>query len=779
MLTAAGVGAGGVLAAWWWLFRRPIPRTRGRLRAPSLATPATVARDRRGIPRISATNRADACLAQGFVHAQDRLWQMELSRRAASGRLSELFGARALDADRFLRRVGLRRAAEAEAQALLPVEGDVLAAYAAGVNNALASLRGRLPLEFTLLRIRPEPWTPVDTLAIGKLMALELDGDFEAELLRARLIAKLGPERAAAIDPCDAARWSGAELRAADPVYAEAARIYARAREFMPAGGAGASNCWAVAGRRTAGGKPLLASDPHLSLRLPSVWHEARLTCPDFDVWGAGIPGIPGVVIGRNHSVAWGMTAAYADTQDLYLERLDRDGRCLQGEAWVATESRDELIRVRGAADAVERVITTRHGPVIAEHGGHAIALRWAAHSPGHTVEALLGLATARDAAAARAALRHWHAPTQNLVFADADGHIGWVMAGTIPLRGPGPVGAPLPGWSDAHEWRGSIPFEEQPQCFDPADGIVVTANQEPPSDSSPHRVGWAYHAPHRANRIRALLEERGGIDVARMAAIQLDLACAPGATLAAAARGWQAHDDASRRVRDALAGWDGQARADSGGAAAYEVVVIELARAAFAPALGDELCAEVLGATSPNPLLAANQSLGRYTGLIARAAATRDETFVATLGAQPWDALIATALRSAAATLERRLGRDPRLWRWGDLHRAVLAHPMAGAPWLRALFPRRIVALGGDVDTVAQSAVLPHRAYDALASAPSYRMVADLGDPTAGGSVLPGGQWGLPRSRHWADQLAAWSSGRLLAPWREDDARRILRLEP
>jgi penicillin amidase len=773
--------ASGVAGAWWWIFRRALPRTRGSLVLDGLRAPVEIRRDRHGVPHIAASSLEDACFAQGFVHAQDRLWQMELNRRVASGRLAELFGARAVEADRFLRRIGLRRAAQLEEGSLFAEERTLLAAYAAGVNAAVKAMGRRLPLEMRLLRLRPEPWTPTDTLAWSKVLALNLCVNFESELFRAAVIARIGPERAAALElaGCEPEPVTSEPGSTAARVAAEVARRYAEAKAYLPFGAMGASNAWVVAGSRTASGKPILANDPHLALQLPSLWHEAHIAAPGYEVIGAGLPGAPGIVLGQSRAVAWGFTNSNADTQDLFVERFDRErpDRYRFRDEWLEARRVREVIRVAGGEDIVEEVLVTRHGPVLAREGDTALALRWTADDPAHVVAALVAMGRASDAKAFREALRLWSCPSQNVVFADAQ-DIGYVMAGAVPIRARGDGFIPVPGWDGEHEWLGWIRFDELPQAWNPSAGYVVTANNRTIGQDYRHHISWDFLNSHRAERIERLLLDAGKLGVDDCRRMQLDQRCAAGLALAEAIGALAPRSELEAAALPHLRGWDGEASADSVGAAIYEVCLLELARAAFEPAIGAELTAELLGRARQNPISLGSTVLGRYTGLLARALRARDARFLAAIGREAWEPLLAEALTRGVNALRERLGGDPAQWRWGRLHRLSLAHPLSAAALLRPLFPGRDVPIGGDVDTVMQTAVVPHQPFAARASAPSWRHVADCADLAVSWSALPGGQWGHPRSAYWLDRFERWLRGELTPLSMDEPAGDVLRLE-
>jgi penicillin G amidase len=746
------------LGLWWWLFRSALPQVRGTLRAPGLGASVRVDRDRWGVPHIHAASRYDAFFAQGYVHVQDRLWQMELNRRVGRGRLAELFGAVALDADRFVRRVGLHRAAAAEWAATGPEERRALEAYARGVNAAMAAARTRLPLEFRLLKVRPERWTPVDSLAWSKVMALGSTQNWERELFRSRLLEQASPEEAARLEPFYPA---GHPLvlppgSAAPDLTAELRALLEQARGFVPADTIGASNNWAVAGTRTATGKPLFANDPHLPLQWPSLFYEVQLKAPGLDVAGASLPGLPGVLIGRTAGVAWGITNSEADVSDLFVERFHPEDPSLyafEGE-WRRAEAVEERIHVKGAESVTEQVWITHHGPVLT--GGPAggktegLALAWTALRLGGTMRALLEIIAAEDSAAFRQALTSWSAPSLNFTFADTAGNIGYVMAGDLPLRRAGTGLVPVPGWDGGYEWEGLVPFADLPQAWNPEVGYIVTANNAVVDQSYPHHVSWDWMTGYRAQRIADRLKAEAVVTPERCAQIQMDVFTLPGLEFASACRSLSPAGPLERAALDALLAWDGQAAPESVGAAVYELMQDAAIRLAYGPMLG-ELMDEYLG-KSAHPLAEANNCTGRAVTVLLRDLAEGRHV-----------PLLAKALAAAATELTTRLGPDSARWQWGRLHRLQLIHPMAAAVKpLRAIFGLIDVPIGGNNHTPLQTAWVPHRPWLAQSHAPAYRLVADLAQPHAALTVIPGGQSGHARSAHYRDQFPLWHRGEL-----------------
>ena len=589
---------GGAALAYRYLVRRSLPKCRGDVCPGGLEQDVEVIRDRWGVPHVYASSAHDLFYAQGYVHAQDRLWQMELQRRVASGTFAEVAGKTGLQTDRFFRRVGLRRAAECELAQLDDEARLAIEAYVEGINAFVSGHLGRLPVEFALLRYVPERWTVLDVLTWGKLLGWALSCNWETELLRASLIDRLGAEGAAALEPSypDGHPIAAAPGQDHYGVDGFALAQFQEARRFLGAIPAeAASNAWAVDGAKSATGLPLLANDPHLPPQLPGLWYEVHLVGAGFDVAGASVPGVPGVVIGHNQRIAWGVTMSLADSQDLYVEQLNPANPLeyeYQGR-WEAARLVREVIRVKGRrSPVVEDVVITRHGPVLSPAlpgQRRTLALRSATLDPSQP-GAILDLNRAGNWDEFRAALARWGVASLSFVYADVEGNIGYQLAGRHPIRARGDGLAPAPGWTGEHEWLGYLPFEELPSVLNPQSHYVVTANNKIVPDDYPHVIGREWAEGFRARRICDLLEGRQRHDVSSFQAMQRDL-------LSLAARELVRHllrtppeDELSARALEMVRAWDCRIAADSSPAALYEVWRHYLLRNVFGPKLGEQV---------------------------------------------------------------------------------------------------------------------------------------------------------------------------------------------
>ncbi|MDQ2870368.1 MAG: penicillin acylase family protein [Acidobacteriota bacterium] len=791
ILTGIALFGGVALFAIAALILSTFPVRSGHLRVAGLRGPIRIETDRRGVPTIRAATFEEALFGLGWAHARDRLWQMELQRRVGSGRLAEALGPKLLPTDRFLRTVGFRRAAESALTALSPMARRRVSAYRSGVNAYLASSMTR-PIETTILRIRIEPFDDADCLVWSKLMAWDLAGNAAAEIRRAKLVAQVGPDRAAELLPAVPAaptilrdeEWQ-APVSAAAPASAPRPRTRARrtrsragwqsledafalAARLGFGGEAVGSNNWVIAGSRTRSGKPLLANDPHLGLRTPSIWYLARLEAPGLAVEGATLPGLPGIVIGHNDRIAWGLTNLEPDVQDLYLERVDpKDpSRYLWKGQSVPFETRMEILRVRGGADIRFPVRTTVHGPVVtdvisgADRLSAPVSLRWTGLDPGdRTGEAFLTIDEAKDWTTFLAGVALLHAPGQNFVYADVDGHIGYTASGAIPIRPRSDGLLPVPG-DGADDWTGFIPFERLPRTFDPARGYVVTANNRVVSNAYPWPLAGDWPEPYRARRIEDRIVSTPRLTREDVRAIQLDRVSYQARDLLPLLLDTRPSDRSSAAALDRLRGWKGDFSPDSVPASIYAAWY-----AALSTIPEDELREPVAPAVRSRFLI---QALAADSPWCDDVRTPRRETCAD---------LKSETLSRAVVLLRARLGADQRNWRWERLHRARFPHAaFDGVPVLSRLFSLE-TGQGGDASTVNVGAYRRDGSFR-MTDGPSYREIIDLSDLPASLYVHTTGQSGNPFSSGYRNFLPMWKSGRYFTIGKDADAK-VLELEP
>jgi len=757
----AVLAAGG---GWLWL-RGSLPSYSGKTSLIGLERPVTITRDRNAVPHVAAETFGDAFFALGYVHAQDRLWQMEFNRRIGAGRLAEILGERVLPMDRYMRTLGIYGLVGRNFSRLDEETRKALEAYARGVNAFLDARLGPLPPEFLIFGVKPEPWIPADSLVWIKLMALDLGGNMPAELQRARLMTRLSPAQIEELIPPypGDAPVALPDLRA---LYQDLPLERMLATLPLPAPANGSNN-WVVSGARSSTGKPILANDPHLGLTAPSVWYFARLSAPGLDVMGATLPGVPTVTLGRNKRIAWGFTNTGPDVQDLYVEKIDPTDptRYLAPDGPRAFETRREVIKVKGKPDEILTVRATRHGPVISDANararevagtGHVIALAWTALAEDDmTAQAGAKIIRAGNWSEFVAALRDFHAPQQNMVYADIEGNIGFYAPGRVPIRKAEHATkglAPAPGWDAANDWQGFIPFEELPRAFNPASGALMTANHKIVPEGYKHFISREWTFPYRARRLEALLAEQRTHSVEGFKRMQNDIVSLFARDLLPLLLATPASGPETAKLQAMLRNWNGVMDANRAEPLVFYAWVRELAWAIYADELG--------------PLFGDYFEI-RPTFLqdvLARQSPWCDD--MTTPAVETCAERIRLALDQARDWLIKTHGDDPARWRWGEAHAARNEHrPLGRDPWLARIFDVRVPA-GGDGFTVMQArhAIANALKPFAMIHGPGLRAIYDLDDLDRSVFIHTTGQSGNPLSDRYRDFAKSWANGEYIA---------------
>jgi penicillin amidase len=705
----------------WWHLRQGLPLQQGEIQLPQLAKPIEINRDAHGIPHIVASSDRDAFFAVGFVHAQDRMWQLELQRRIAQGRMSEVFGKSSVEEDVWFRTLGLAAAARSAWTALSPAAQESLQAYADGINCWLATQRP-LPVEFSILGITPEPWTVYDSLAWVKVFALNLGGNHRVEIERLLVGQVIDRSQLSVLFP-EYPQQAVTTIAAPEGERRERLERFARLRgkletQLQIGGPSVGSNAWAVSGKLTRDGTALLANDPHLGLQIPSLWYMAALKGERIDSYGAMLVGLPIVIFGRNTHIAWGGTNLMADAQDIYFEQTKPDDNSrydLNGE-WVSFELTDELIHVKQDFPAFLRsdlkplhlqVRRSRHGPIISDFFrvfDQPAALRWTALDPGDTTyEAFYRLNYAADWSSFQEALRFEVAPALDVMYADRDGNIGRLAVGRIPIRKNGTGMVAVAGWNDEYAWDGAIPFEQLPRSYNPESGYLVSANNKVVADDYPYLVTRDWGPPYRADRITALLQQAVSsgkpLDLESMRRIQSDVQSEPARRLLARLLQHQPTNDQQRRAYKFLTSWQGGMAANSQAATIFNAWTRLLRR----ELLSDELSGfwnkrtesrylrEVIDDVDLDNLhRILTEDEGKWCddkGTTERD--TCDDALDGSLNDALWELL--------------KITRDESMqsWTWGRVHQTVYRHtPFSRINILRGFFERQL-SNAGSPDTV------------------------------------------------------------------------------
>lgn len=737
--------------------RAALPELTGRIRVDGVSGPVEVLRDGLGVPHVRARSTEDAFFAQGFVHAQDRLWQMELDRMRAAGRAAKLLGRGALTWDIFNRRMGVVAAGRADYESLSAEARAPLQAYAAGVNAFIDSARA-LPVEFQLLDHTPDPWRPEDCAAALKVRHI-LMGNFHAKLWRARLLLALGP------DAMSVGAAHGREDTLIIPVGAREV-FDARPDDLVPGALAAAalgdgSNSWAIHGSRTASGLPLLAGDPHRALEVPNVYYQNHIACDAFDAIGFSMPGIPGLFhFGHNHTVAWSITHAMADTQDLFVDRFDDRGHFELDGKWFPSERSSELVEVRGEAPVRIDLTRTLNGAVIAGDParGSAITMRWTGtDAPNTSLAVVVPMLRAKSVAELDESMRAWVEPCNSFLMADTAGTIAYLHRGSVPVRARANAWAPVPGWTGEGRWDGEVAFEDLPRLRNPEDGYIATANNRVIGHEYRHYLGMDYAAPHRVDRVLARLEALQSATIDDMAAIHGDrvsLSSEPLLAMVARAK----HSARTVAAREMLAVWNRSMDPDAAAPTVFASIREELAGVLEEI---DPLARLVHNPFPEEPY--ATPARARLRSALPRLLAADDTSL---LGGRSWEEVVSEAVDRAVTTLERTLGDDPDQWRWERVHRTKSRHPLSGQfPEAAAALNPASLPLGGDGDNVLAGS--EETGLGVLHSSVA-RYAFDLGDLQRSGWVVPLGSSGHAASTHYADQGPTWSNVKL-SPMRTD----------
>lgn len=764
------------------LLGRRLPITTGKLVVSGIDQPVLIRRDRYGIPYIEAEGDEDAWYGLGFCQGQDRAFQLEGLVRVVRGTLAELIGPEVLPLDRLSRRIGFRRAAERQLEALDEEIRRMLEAYAQGVTDGAKVGCRRLAHEFALLRTQPTPYRAADVLGVLKLMSFNLAANWDSELARLKILTEDGPEALAALDPAYP-EW----LPVTTPPGGLAGSAVDRLAEDLAVftatvGQGGGSNNWAIAPSRTATGRAILANDPHLAPVLPSHWYLAHLRTPDWSAAGASFVGAPGFPVGHNDTAAWGMTAGLLDNTDLFIEEIGSDGRSVrEGDQFIPCETRVEIIQLKGGEPVEEEVLVTPRGPIIGpalEGKVGAISLRatWLDPRP---VNGLLQIHRARSFEEFRRAFEQWPALPLNMVYADTSGTVGWQLVGEAPQRRKGWGTIPLPGWDLEVGWKDApIPFDEMPHLANPETGFVATANNRPTPEGDGPFLGLDWIDGYRLARIVEALDGRHDWDLASVQALQMDQTSLPWHELRDIVLAIPADTDEVRQALALMGAWDGVLAADSPAAAVFEFFVAEMVRR-IVEAKAPRAARWALG-KGFTPLVPHSMFSFRRVGHLVRLVREQPEGWFE----RPWPQEIADALATVIRTLREHYGNDPNQWSWGRIRPLTLRHSVGERAPLDRVFNLGPFAWGGDANTLGQAAADPLDPTDNPLMIASLRMVVDVGNWDENRFAMPGGQSGNPLSLHYDDLLPFWQHGEGVpiawSPTKMDQAiQSVLRLVP
>lgn len=763
LVCLTGLAAGGGYLWFQSMVQKSLPQTSGTIRMPGIHESVEIVRDTHGVPHIYAQNEPDLYFAFGFAMAQDRLWQMEFTRRLGQGRLSEIFGEDFINVDRYFRTLtaaGVNREIPAQYTPLFN-------AFTNGINAYLSAHKDRLPIEFRLLRYQPDPWEADDYIAAVKVITWALSSGWKVDLTAGKILKKVGPDKfkdayppwpdhaPLIMGPDDKTRSLLASTILDTPFSMNA----------LPFPASGASNNWVVSGQKSVSGKPLLANDTHLSLTNPSFWWEVHLVCPTIDVSGFAVTGIPGIPIGQNRHVAWGITNVMVDDVDFYMEKINPENprQYWYKDHWEDMTVKLETIRVKGKDPVQAEILLTRHGPIVTDaHKAsslYPVSARWSFTEAVQPVQAGSLLMKAQDVQEVKEALRYWVVPGQNFVFADTKGNIGYWCCATVPIRSKGDGLLPMPGWSGEYEWQGYVPFEERPHLINPKAGFIATANNKVVNAPYPYLISRYWEPPDRIRRIRQLLNRKDKLSVEDFKEMHQDVHCPLAANLTPRIIQVMAQRFAGPEgttAKEILSKWDFNMQGQSPGACLFEMIYRKMMNNIFKDELGEELFAEYLKTSAfPSRALSAMIQKGESAWF----------DHVDTPKMETLEDIIGLSIQQTFSELTKRLGNDMTQWHWADIHTLTFEHVLGKKKPLDRIFNLGPFEVGGNALTINKKQY-PLTQPFGVTHGVSMRLIVDLSDMNGSLHVLPTGQSGQLRSPHYRDQLPLYLSGRYHPAW-------------
>ncbi|MDH5644800.1 MAG: penicillin acylase family protein, partial [Candidatus Heimdallarchaeota archaeon] len=650
--------------------KKKLPRIDGELKLPGIHGPIEIVRDTTGVPHISAGDDIDMYFAQGFVHAQDRLWQMELNRLTANGKLSEVFGKIALDTDKITRTLGFYRLAKKDWEDAPEQVKKVITAYKNGINTFINSPDTNIPVEFTLVKHKPVLWTEIDIYAFGRMLTWMMSFGWSYELTYSKLIDAVGAEYAAELE---------INYSPENPIQVPKIEFNIRGKDgslksgpgpFIAQGGG--SNSWVISSEKSVTGKPILANDTHLHMTSPNIFYQNHIRSKDQNVTGVSIPGVPFVLIGHNDRIGWGFTFSYSDVADLFIEKINDKNQYLFKEKWKDMEVIHEMIRIKGELDHLEKVMVTHHGPILPDMltgTNDKLAFSSMQLKTPASIIAFYNINNAKSWDEFVEAMKNFHSPSLNATYGDVDGNIGYWCTGKVPKRIKGDGSFPVPGWTGEYEWKGEIPFEKMPHLFNPKSGYFVTCNNKIVDDKYPHFMSKISMNGYRAKRLQQLIESKDKISIEDCISMQLDVMCLPGLELQNIYKelDLKSSDPVINHALDLFLNWDGYLYPDTCGGTVYEVTRYQLIKNLFEPNLGKEITEQYLG-IGPDPLLfPTNEYYGNDTVVLLRLLNKENSWWLKKAGGR--DELLRISFQKAVLWLRKKLGSNPDKWQWGKIH--------------------------------------------------------------------------------------------------------------
>ena len=753
----------------YYLITRSFPKASGIVEVNKIGQEVKIYRDEYGVPHINAQSEYDAFFAVGFTHAQDRLWQMELTRRIGMGRLSEVLGESTLKFDKMFRTLGLWRHVHQLSQALDEDTRNALQAYADGINQFISTHQGKYPIEFDMLNYEPELWRIEHSLLVSRLMAWELNYSRWVDLLLAELVQRFGEVKAREIFPY----WPGnapliipEELRGKNIVN-DLRPLFDIEGEFRLFFGISAlesgSNAWVVSGKKSLTGKPILANDPHLILMIPARWYELHIVAPSINAAGMSIPGVPFVIVGRNQRIAWGVTNAMMDDEDFYFEEVDslqHPTRYRFNERWVTIEETVDTILVKESLPVVLSIYRTHRGPIVnkieplAQNVSSLVSMRWVGHEISNEGGVFYRINKAGNWQEFQEALKLFATPAQNFVYADIDGNIGYRTGGKLPIRKVKGETFPFPGKTDEYDWKGFVPFDQMPHVFNPPDGFIATANNKIINDSYPYHISNHWESPWRSIRISEVLKEQERFSVEDIQRLQLDLISVHAREVIPlifhAYDSVQVTDPEVKTMLEYFRNWNFEMRKEDVSTTLFQVIITKLIYNTFHDRMGDRLYSlyDTLASTPLSAMsnLLRNPNSDWFDDPNTTMRETRDDA-------------IRRSVNDAFSELRQRLSGKLKEWQWGRLHTITFEHIFGADRLFASFFNIGPYSIGGSHSTVNVGQYFLAHPYESKVGA-SMRQIFNLADLDDTRSVLPPGQSGQVFSTHYKDQMLMWLNG-------------------
>ena len=737
-----------------------ISKMDGRIDLPGLHKPVNVKRDKWGISHITAQDNHDLFFAQGFIHAQDRLWQMEVNRRTVNGTLSEIFGEIAVDTDRTTRTFGFKRVGLEDWNNASEELKDAINAYTTGINAFMHSSDTKYPIEFSLIKHTPSEWTPLDTTALSRFMMWQLSHGWYGELIRAQLIEAVGEEHAKELEieyPTNNPTTLHKDIEFNKIVNGKLKKVKG---PFLNK--SLGSNSWVISGDKSETGMPILSNDMHLPVSTPSLWYQNHLKSNKINVTGVSIPGLPAVLVGHNDKIAWGMTLANTDAEDLFIEKIDPHDPSkyeFKGK-WKDLTVISEEIPVKDGDPVFEKIYISHHGPIISDvvpGAMDAIAVNSMALKTSRAFDGFFKLNLANNWDDFTLGIREIEAPQLNVTYADVDGNIGYWCSGKVPIRKKGNGMVPVPGWTGEYEWKGEVPFEEMPHAFNPDQGYIVTANNKIITDEFPHWLGSIWMNGYRARRIEDIINSKDKISIEDCKMMQMDVTSIPGSEFIEHFRDIKM-EDPDHRVDEALnimKNWDGQLTADSVGGTLYSVTRYMAVKNLYEPGLGPELTNRIMTEGMHPLLLHTHEFFGHDTVVLLRMLKNPDSWWIKHAGGK--EKLLKHSFNRAFEWIRERLGPNINNWSWGKIHSISFEHAFTMENKSFDLGPYPV---GGDADTPCQMSFRAQDPFGVSSWAPSWRQIVDMGDLSNSEAMFAPGNSGQIGSKFYSNLINSWLEG-------------------